>query len=149
MLKTIAFACVVAGCLAAGAMPALAIDPEPVAVSPDLAPIRTRIKAKDFRNAAEELFVLERKAQNADIYNLLAFSLRNLGDYEQSALYYRKALDYDANHKGALEYQGELFVKLGDLAKAHQNLAKLAALCPNGCEELDDLREAIEKAPAK
>ena len=149
MLKHLVLACAAAGFLAASHAPVRAVDPEPVTASPELAPIRARIKAKDFKNAAEELFALARRAQNADIYNLLAFSLRNLGDYDQSALYYRKALEYDADHKGALEYQGELFVKLGDMEKARQNLARLVTLCPQGCEELDDLREAIAKAPAK
>ena len=97
----------------------------------------------------EELHVLARKVQNADVYNLPGFSLRNLGDYEQSGLYYRKALDYDAGHKSALEYQGELFIKLGDMVRARQNLAKLEKLCPQGCEELDDLKQAIAEAPVK
>lgn len=114
----------------------------------ELASIRARIKAKDFKGAAEDLFIMARIVQNADVYNLLAFSLRNLGDYKQSALYYRKALDYDANHKSALEYQGELFIALGDIPAARANLARLEKLCPQGCEELDDLRAALGKVEA-
>ena len=56
--------------------------------------------------------------------------------------YYKKALDFDPAHKGALEYQGELFVELGQIAKARENVAKLEKICPSGCEELEDLREA-------
>ncbi|NJL16993.1 MAG: hypothetical protein HC938_07165 [Nitrospira sp.] len=42
------------------------------------------------------------------------------------ATFYAKALDFDPNHKGALEYQGELFVELGQVDKAKRN-AKLEA----------------------
>jgi hypothetical protein len=52
-------------------------------------------------------------------------------------------------HKGALEYQGELFVELGQLDKAKENLAKLNHLCWFGCEEASDLKEAIERAPRR
>ena len=60
--------------------------------------------------------------------------------------YYRKALDFDPNHKGALEYSGELYVQIGDMAKARENAAKLTTLCPQGCEELADLQQAINGA---
>ena len=65
---------------------AQAVDSLPEPGVSDLTPIRERIKAKDFRNAVEELHVLARKVQNADVYNLLAFSLRNLGDYVNNRL---------------------------------------------------------------
>jgi hypothetical protein len=48
-----------------------------------------------------------------------------------------------------LEYQGELYVKIGDLAKARDNAAHLARLCPQGCEELEDLQKAIAGATAR
>lgn len=141
------------------ALPACSLSPATRALAADnatptemeqgeLAPIRARIKAKDFKGAAEDLFIMARIVQNADVYNLLAFSLRNLGDYKQAALYYRKALDYDASHKSALEYQGELFIALGDIPAARANLARLEKLCPQGCEELDDLRAALGKPEA-
>ena len=61
--------------------------------------------------------------------------------------YYRKALDAEPNHRGALEYQGELFVELGQVDKAKENLAKLDRICMFGCEEARDLKAAIEHAP--
>ncbi len=62
---------------------------------------------------------------------------------KQAATFYAKALDFDPNHKGALEYQGELFVELGQIDKAKANLARLVRLCPQGCEEREDLEKAI------
>jgi len=42
-----------------------------------------------------------------------------------------------------LEYQGELFLLLGDKAGAEANLEKLTKLCPEGCEHVDLLMKAI------
>ena len=47
-------------------------------------------------------------------------------------------------HKAALEYMGELYLETDRRAKAEELLATLEKLCPQGCEELDDLRQAIE-----
>ncbi len=120
------------------------VDPGPP--SADLAPARALIKAKDFSKAVEALFILERTNRTADLYNLLGFSLRNLGDYERSAENYRMALALDPDHKSALEYQGELFIRLGQTELALQNLRRLETLCPQGCEEREDLEEALAAA---
>ena len=61
---------------------------------------------------------------------------------------YRKALDFDPQHKSALENLGELFVETGQIDKARENVA-LKKLCPGGCEELSDLEKAISQATPK
>ena len=55
-----------------------------------------------------------------------------------------RALYLNPEHLGALEYQGELFLTLGDLKRAEWNLSRLKQLCSVVCEERDDLAEAIE-----
>lgn len=82
---------------------------------------------------------------NADIYNYLGFAHRKSGDYEASGTHYQKALSLDPNHKLALEYQGELFLMLNDVVSAQANLAQLEDLCPQGCNESDDLAKAIRR----
>jgi tetratricopeptide (TPR) repeat protein len=114
--------------------------------APDLTSVRAKIKAKDFQSALAELKPMLVTHEHADIYNFYAFALRKTGDLKQAATYYAKALDYDANHLGALEYQGEMFVELGQLDKAKANLARLVTLCPTGCEEREDLEQAIKTA---
>jgi tetratricopeptide (TPR) repeat protein len=114
--------------------------------APDLTSVRAKV---DFKGAIAELVPLMETNQHADVYNFYAFSLRKTGDLTNAATYYRKALDFDANHLGALEYQGELFVELGQLDKAQANLAKLVLLCPGGCEEREDLEKAIQTATKK
>jgi tetratricopeptide (TPR) repeat protein len=130
------------------AIPSYAVDNVISTDAPDLTSPRAKIKAKDFTGALAELTPLLATVQHADIYNLMGFSHRKSGDMKQAATFYAKALDFDANHKGALEYQGEMFVELGQLDKAKVNLAKLVTLCPTGCEEREDLEKAIASAPS-
>ena len=129
------------------APPVCAVDNLTSKDAPDLTTVRAAIKAKHFDVALAELKGMLVTYQHPDVYNLMGFSLRKTGDQAQAMTFYRKALDFDPNHKGALEYQGELYVELGQVTKARENVAKLEKLCPSGCEELEDLRETIEHAP--
>lgn len=80
---------------------------------------------------------------NADVFNLLGFAYRKTGDLDAAGAAYLRALRLDPGHMGALEYQGELFLMQGDVAAAEENLARLATLCPDGCEERADLENAV------
>jgi len=105
------------------------------------------VRAEDFA-VAVEIFsaILADDPNNADAYNYLAFSQRNLGQTDAAMANYEKALTLNPKHKGALEYQGELFLKLGDRARAEENLARLVAVCGRRCVERDQLQAAIERA---
>ena len=131
-----------------GTTTALAVDNITSKDAPDLTSVRAKIKAKDFKGALAELTPMLQTHQHADVYNLMGFSLRKTGDYKQAYTFYRKALDFDPAHKGALEYLGELYVETGQLDKARENVVLLQKLCPSGCEELADLEKAITEAPA-
>jgi Flp pilus assembly protein TadD len=132
-------------CVAASG--ALAVDVVTSRDAPDLTSVRAKIKAKDFKAAITELTPMLEMHQHADVYNLLGFSLRKTGDAKQAYTFYRKALEFDPEHKGALEYLGELYVETGQVDKARENVALLKKLCPTGCEELADLEQAIAAAP--
>ena len=127
---------------------ALAVDNVSSRDAPDLSSVRAKIKAKDYKAAIAELTPMLATYQHADVYNLMGFSLRKTGDYKQAYTFYRKALDFDPEHKGALEYLGELYVETGQVDKAKENVALLKKLCPGGCEELADLEKAVAEAPA-
>jgi Flp pilus assembly protein TadD len=138
------------GAAVLAAMPAGAADNPQTVSARELAEIRARIKDKDYKGAIKSLNnLVDFGIVDADVFNLLAFSLRKDGNLEQAGVYYRRALGMNPNHKGALEYQGELFLQLGDRAGAERNLARLRGLCPSGCEELEDLEEAIKDADKK
>ena len=126
---------------------AFAVDTAPNQDAPDLAVVRAKIKSKDWQAAIRDLNgLITQGVQHADVYNLLGFSLRKSGDYAQAYTWYRKALEFEPNHKGALEYLGELYVERGELAKAREHVSLLRRLCPDGCEELDDLTQAIAQS---
>ena len=58
---------------------------------------------------------------------------------------YNKALSLEPNHKGALEYKGELYLKLGDLKNAQKLLEKLNNMCNFNCKERDSLKKSINQ----
>lgn len=103
------------------------------------------IKKSDY-NAAIPLLrrELEKNPRNADAHNYMGYVLRKKNDLENSAVHYKKALEIDPEHLGVLEYQGELFLTLGNLDLAKANLEKLDKLCRLGCDEYDDLKASIE-----
>lgn len=143
---------ILAFCLAmtAASPAALAVDTMVSKEAPDLTAVRAKIKAKDFKSALADLNgMVDKGVQHADVYNLLGFSLRKSGDYTKALTFYRKALDFDAEHKGAHEYLGELYVETGQLPKAREHLAVLERLCPQGCEEREDLVKAIAAVAPK
>lgn len=80
---------------------------------------------------------------DANVFNLLGFSYRKTGDLDRAEANYQRALRLNPDHRGALEYQGELFLSRNNLASAEANLARLAALCPAGCAEREDLAKAV------
>lgn len=128
---------------------AFAADTPSSTDAPDLSAVRVKLKAKDYAGALADLKPMLATYQHADVYSLMGFSLRKTGDQKQTYTFYRKALDFDPHHKGALEYLGELFVETGQVEKARENAAQLKKLCPAGCEELADLEEAIAHAGPK
>ena len=144
--------CALALCLCATAIPAApgparAVDTPTQRDAPDLTAVRAKIKAREWKAAIDDLYgLIDSNVQHADVYNLLGFSLRKSGDLKTSYTFYRKALEFDPEHKGALEYLGELYVQTGEIAKARENLALLEKLCPSGCEEREDLEKAIASA---
>src|SRR5246127_254093 len=128
--------------------PAYAVDNMSATDAPDLTSVRAKIKAKDYAGALAELRDLAEDTQQADVYNLLGFTLRKTGDFKTSLTYYTKALELKPDHKAAREYLGELYVETGNMEKAKEQLAILAKLCPGGCEEREDLQKAISAKSA-
>jgi len=124
-------------------MPAHAVDNMSAGGDVDLTSVRAKIAKQDYAAALTELRGLVEDTQNADVYNLLGFTLRKTGDTTTALSYYAKALELQPDHKGAHEYLGELFVETGKFDLAKEQLATLVKLCPNGCEEREDLEKAI------
>lgn len=119
-LVTIVMLCASGQVLAFDSGPKPSPRPAPAVSAPQdqLAAARGFIASKDWPHAIASLKDLTAKEpNNADAFN--------------------------PNHKGAHEYRGETYLKLNDLPKAQAEQARLKALCPRGCEELDELSKAI------
>jgi len=112
---------------------------------PDYTQAKQLVEAGDYQKAVP---LLERSIaanpKNADAYNYLGYSLRKSGDKDAALVNYQKALALEPEHRGANEYLGELYLEIGDLAKAKERLEVLDGACFFGCEEYTDLKEAIK-----
>jgi Flp pilus assembly protein TadD len=125
----------------------LAADTSPApmesAKADDFAIGKKAIAAKNWKLAADSFKkVVADNPKDADSYNLLGYSSRWLGKYEEAFAAYDKALALDPKHKGALEYSGVAYLKVNQKEKAQAQLAKLQAICTS-CEETTDLAKAI------
>lgn len=128
----------------AWANPTLAAGGGGSSKSPEMTEAGKAMKSGNFQAAIPWIEkAIKADPKNADAYNWLGYAHRNSGNLEDSAAAYEKALSIDSKHRAALEYQGELFLKLGQLEKAEANLDRLDGLCWFGCDEYDDLEEAI------
>ena len=107
--------------------------------------IQSLVYGKKYKKAENKLISLEVKfPQNADIQNYLGFVSRKMNKLGKSDAYYKKALQLNPMHKGALEYQGELFLQYKNLEKANANLSLLERICGVNCDEYKELKKAIE-----
>ncbi len=112
--------------------------------NPDWAAAKQKIADKDYAGAIPHLqkYIAD-NPKNANAHNYLGYALRNMNKLKESGAAYKQALTLNPKHLGALEYQGRLYLKLGQVAKAKANLAKLDGLCFFGCDEYTGLKNAI------
>ena len=81
-----------------------------------------------------------------DLLTYLGYANRKLGNYDTAASWYRNALAVAPNHRGAIEYYGELKLQRGDRQGALAHLARLERICGFGCVQADELRSQIAEA---
>lgn len=138
--------------LLSAVLPAHAVDtpdPAPVHETDPLGPARQAIAAKRWPVAIAELRKVN-ATSSADWNNLMGYALRKQAtpDLDGAQRHYDAALRIDPNHRGALEYAGELALMKGDLPTAEARLATLVRLCGKGCEERADLEREIARFKA-
>ena len=78
---------------------------------------------------------------NPDTLNLLGFSHRKIGDYDNAEIYYAMGLEIDPKHIGINEYMGELFVVTNRIDEAKK---RLAVLKDCNCKEYNELKQVID-----
>jgi len=114
--------------------------PPATAANTDLAAARAAVQQKQWAQASVLLQrVVANEPRNADAHNLLGYTYRWLGRMDESFAAYAKALEIDPNHRGAHEYLGVAYLKVGKPEQAEQHLAQLTRLCGSDCAETRDL----------
>ena len=112
-----------------------------------LGSIERLLYSDQFSQALTQVRLLDNEyPDNADINNYYGFIYRKMGQYGKSGQFYKKALQLDPRHKGALEYQGELFIKTDKKELAEKNLILLKKICGTSCPEYKKLEKALKKA---
>ncbi len=145
-MKTTMWALILAMALAGPALAAGGNGDNDVAqaMNPDYVSGRQAVKAKQWEKAIGFLTkVVAAEPKNADAFNYLGYAYRKSGDFSRAVANYKQALALDPKHRGAHEYIGEAYLEQGDLARAEHHLKRLDKLCFFGCEEYDDLKEAV------
>ena len=80
---------------------------------------------------------------DAEAYNLLGYTERQLQNYKVAINYYKKALEIDENLIGAHHYIAMAYLELDDLDTAKYHLNQLDLICLFGCEDFFELKKKI------
>jgi tetratricopeptide (TPR) repeat protein len=103
------------------------------------------LKAGDVAGALQRFeSALKRFPGSANLHNELGYTHRKLGQFDKAFEHYKRALAIDPRHRGAHEYIGEAYLQVGDLPNAEKHLAALRSICLLPCDELNELRRAID-----
>ena len=100
-------------------------------------------KYNDAVGVLEKILSESKNQKNPDIINEYAFALRKSGNLNKAETFYNKALGIKPDHKGALEYIGELYVDTKRIGEAKKVLVKLEN-CK--CPEYSELKSYIDQA---
>jgi tetratricopeptide (TPR) repeat protein len=80
-----------------------------------------------------------------EVANFIGYANRKLGRYEDSKIWYEKALAADPNHVRTWSYYGMWHAEQGNRLKAEDFLEKVRLICGNTeCEEYVKLKGVIE-----
>lgn len=101
------------------------------------------IEAKRYDDALVAMRALD-DGNSADVITYIGFIERKLGRMAEAQMYYEAALHMKPNHRGALEYYGEWYVMMGNIAKAKENLSTIATVYGRDTKEYVALARMID-----
>jgi tetratricopeptide (TPR) repeat protein len=96
----------------------------------------------DYVSGIARLKALKR-ADHADVANLIGYANRKLGNYDESKVWYEAALKADPSHVRTWQYYGLWQLEQGNRTQAQVHLNKIASLCGTSCAEYRSLSEAM------
>jgi Tetratricopeptide repeat len=103
----------------------------------------TIYQQNDYAGGIDKLKALGRD-DHPDVANLIGFSSRKLGRYDDAKLWYERALAADPRHARTWSYYGMWHAEQGNLLKARDFLATVEGLCGTQCREYTELKGVIE-----
>jgi len=113
-------------------------------LDPDFAAGKKALVAEDWNVAIAALKrAALREPRDADIQNYIGYAYRRLRQLGPAMHHYQQAILLNRRHRSAHEHLGELYLVLGEPAKAGQQLETLEEICLIPCVETDDLKRAI------
>jgi tetratricopeptide (TPR) repeat protein len=96
----------------------------------------------DYKVAISQLKALNQDT-HPDVANLLGYSNRKLGNYDESKQWYETALKSDPTHVLTWQYYGMWQLEQGNQAQAKVHLDKIASICGTSCPQYRSLSEAM------
>ena len=83
--------------------------------------------------------------EHPDVANYIGYSYRRMGNYDQSKVWYERALASDPDHVRTWSYYGMWQMEQGNRLKALDDLQKVKLLCGNtNCQEYIQLKAVID-----
>jgi tetratricopeptide (TPR) repeat protein len=126
------------------AMSAMGSEADWAQLDPDFAAGKRALVAEDWSGAIAALKLAAlRDPRNADIQNYIGYTYRRLRQWGPAMQYYQQALVLNRRHRSAHEHIGELYLALGEPARAELQLATLEEICLIPCAETEDLKRAL------
>ena len=107
------------------------------------------IYKKKYERGLETLKSIEEETPfgytKADLYNYMGYASRKqkIPNYKDAENYYLKALSFDKNHVGALEYLGELYVETDRRDEALVLLNRIKLVAGDKSSEYKDLNKLL------
>jgi tetratricopeptide (TPR) repeat protein len=104
---------------------------------------RDVILAGDYKRGISAMHALGHD-EHPDVANYVGYANRKLGNYDQSKVWYEKALAADPQHVRTWSYYGMWHMEQGNRLMAQDYLSKVNALCGNTtCKEFIELKAVI------
>jgi len=89
------------------------------------------------------LIIIKNNQQDAEAYNLLGYTERQLQNYIEAINYYKIALNINKDYIGAHHYIAMAYLELDDLDNAKYHLDQLDLICLFGCEDFFEVKNKI------
>ena len=103
------------------------------------------INQGEYKKAKKNLLVIIKKDEgDAEAYNLLGYTERQLQNYISAIKFYKKALTINNDFIGAHHYIAMAYLELDDIEKAKYHLNQLDLICLFGCKDYFEVKNKIE-----